>query len=108
MEDTSLNEKGSGNLKNYNNNKDIKVRKKRTTKSKPDPTTTPLPLTEKEIWTQWVIDNRVQFMNSGKKSNEFITNVYKAYNAIFDSNKSRGKCGICDWNIILELKGRFF
>lgn len=108
MEDTYLNGEGSGNLKNYNNNKDIKVRKRRTTKSKPKPTATPLPPTEKEIWIQWIKDNRKEFFNSGKKSNEFITNVYKAYNVIFNSNKSRGKCGICDWNIILELKARFF
>lgn len=102
MENTLLNEEESGKV-NYHDNKDIKLKKR----TKPKPTETPQ-LTEKEIWTQWVKDNRVQFMNSGKKSNEFITNVYKAYNAIFDSNKSRGKCGICDWNIILDLKRRFF
>jgi hypothetical protein len=94
---------------NYNDNKDIKLKSKgrprKKKESTPEPTQTP---SEKEVWIQWVKDNRVQFMNSGKKSNEFITNVYKAYNTIYNTNKSRGKCGICDWNIILELKRKFF
>ena len=94
---------------NYHDNKDIKLKKRgrppKNKESVPTPTQTP---SEKEVWTKWVKDNRVEFMNSGKKSNEFINNVYKAYNAIYDTNKSRGKCGICDWNIILELKKKYF
>ena len=116
MENILLNEEGSGEV-NYHDNKNIKLRKRgRTKKIEPTPevlTPTPQPtqtpqLTEKEIWINWVKENRIEFMNSGKKSNEFITNVYKAYNSIYNTNKSRGKCGICDWNIILELKRKFF
>lgn len=108
MEDTYSNGKKTTEV-NYHGNKDIKLIKRgRPPKKKESPVVTPQIKSEKEIWEEWVKANRVEFMNSGKKSNEFITNVYKAYNAIFDSNKSRGKCGICDWNIILDLKRRYF
>ena len=69
------------------------------------PTTTP---TLDEYYKDWVLRNRKEFFNSGKKDKEFIDMVYKIYNHLFKCNKSRGKCGICDWNIILELKHYYF
>lgn len=94
---------------NYNENKDIKLKKRGRPKKKKDsvPTPTQTP-SDKEVWEQWIMDNRQEFFNSAKKSSEFINNVYKAYNVIYNTNKSRGKCGICDWNIILDIKKQYF
>ena len=119
MEDTSSNENEIIKLE-YNGNKDIKMVKKGKTPKKKESVSNqrktplkekpePIPvLTEKEIWEKWVKENRKEFFNAGKKEREFILNVYKAYNAIFNTNKSPGKCGICDWNIILDIKQRYF
>jgi hypothetical protein len=119
MENTSLNTKENGEV-NYHGNKDIKLKKRgrppKKKESPPEVLKTPLeekPIStpvysEKEKWEKWIRDNRKEFFNSGKKDRQFILDVYKAYNVIFNSNKSPGKCGICDWNIILDLKQRYF
>lgn len=105
MEDTYSGNEGTGKnkrgrpKKNYMDNKDIIMIKNET------PITTP---TLDEYYKDWMIRNRKEFFNSGKKSREFIDMVYKVYNHTFNTNKSRGKCGICDWNIILDLKKRYF
>lgn len=108
MEDTSLENNENIEESNYLDNKDIKLRKRGRPKKKKESTRkTPEIKSDKEYWIDWIKENRVEFYNTRKKDKQFYDNVYKAYNTIYNSNRSRGKCGICDWNIIIDLKRAF-
>lgn len=89
---------------NYNDHKDIKLKKrgrpKKVKESVPEPT-------QEEIYLKWISDNRVEFFNYNQKSNEFISMVYEIYNWTWNSNKVPGGCGKCRWNIIEAVKKRY-
>ena len=104
MEDILSNENENIEELNYLDNKNIKLRKRGRPKGSKNKPKKPPQIKDKDYWIQWIKDNRVDFYNTRKKPKEFYDNLYEAYNTIYNSNKSRGKCGICDWNIIIDLK----
>lgn len=109
MENTSS--KGSENIEktNYMGNKDIKVRKRgRPPKKKESPPEPKEIVKNEEYYINWIHENRKDFFNTSKKSKEFYDGLYEAHNFLFNSNKVRGKCGICDYNIIIDMKRKYF
>ena len=66
--------------KNYHDNENIKLKKKRGRPKKIQPT--PVPLTEQEVLEQWVKDNREFFFNHNRKTREDLGKVYTLYNII--------------------------
>jgi len=103
MENISSNENENTEIE-YQGNKNIKLRKRGRPKGSKNKPKAPPQIKDKDYWIQWIKDNRVEFYNTSKKTTEFYDNLYTAYNTIYDTDKSRGKCGICDWNIIIDLK----
>lgn len=99
MENISSNENES-----FKGNKNIKLKKRGRPKGSKNKPKAPPEIKDKDYWIKWIKDNRTEFYNTSKKTTEFYDNLYTAYNTIYNSNKSRGKCGICDWNIIIDLK----
>ena len=112
MEDTLLD--GSENIEetNYQGNKNIVLRKStkkklgrpKGSKNKPKPTEV---VKDTQYYEKWIQDNRKEFFSTGKKTKEFINGLYEAHNYLFNSDKGPGKCGICDYDIIIELKRRY-
>ena len=93
---------------NYQNNKDIKVRKRGRPK-KVQPTPTPVvELTEQEQLEEWVKNNRVWFFNYGKKERKDLEKVYRLYNILFNTNRRVGSCGGCHLNIIRTIKEKYY
>ena len=92
--------------KNYNDNQDIKVKKKRGRPKKIQPT--PVPLTEQEVLEEWVRDNRTFFFNHNRKTREDLRKVYRLYNIIYNSSKTPGKCGGCHRHIIDTIRKKYF
>lgn len=107
MENTSSNENENIEETNYLDNKNIKLRKRGRPKGSKNKTKAPPKIKDKDYWIEWVRENREEFYNTNKKTNEFINNLYEAYNTIYNSNRVRGKCGICDYNIIIDLKRQY-
>jgi hypothetical protein len=104
---------------NYQNNKDIKVRKRgRPKKVKPTPTiivddvlpvvTPVVELTEQEQLEEWVKNNRAWFFNYGKKDRKDLEKVYRLYNILFNTNRRVGSCGGCHLNIMRTIKEKYY
>jgi len=104
MENTSSKENENIEEVNYMDNKNIKLRKRGRPKGSKNKTKKPPQIKDKDYWIKWIKDNREEFYNTSKKTTEFYNNLYTAYNTIYNANRTRGKCGICDWNIIIDLK----
>jgi len=92
--------------KNYHDNENIKLKKKRGRPKKIQPT--PVPLTEQEVLEQWVKDNREFFFNHNRKTREDLGKVYTLYNIIYNSSKTPGKCGGCHRHIIDTIKKKYY
>jgi|VirMetMinimDraft_7_1064189.scaffolds.fasta_scaffold00828_8 hypothetical protein len=90
----------------YNDNKNIKVKKKRGRPKKVKEEIKPP--TQEEIYRTWLNENRKEFFNYNQKPRSFINMVYEIYNWTWNSNKSPGKCGICTWDIIHEVKKKYY
>lgn len=87
--------------KNYHDNENIKLKKKRGRPKKVQPT-------EQEVLEQWVKDNREFFFNHNRKTREDLRKVYQLYNIIYNTNKALGKCGGCHRHIIDTIKKKYY
>lgn len=87
--------------KNYHDNENIKLKKKRGRPKKVQPT-------EQEVLEQWVKDNQEFFFNHNRKTREDLRKVYRLYNIIYNSNKTPGKCGGCHRHIIDTIRKKYY
>lgn len=57
--------------------------------------TIPKVLTQREIYEEWIRENRILFFNSKMRTKEHHQKVYEIYNYFYNTNEQPTGCGLC-------------